>query len=97
MLPGSADVLDTYAWALFKTGRVDEAIEQLQLAISLPRPKAVYHYHLGQALAQAERYDEAMAQYRLGLRFAVNDTAMERQLQEAAASISSKTSTENAQ
>lgn len=97
MMPGNPDVLDTYAWALLKTGRTNEAIEQLQLAIALPRTKGVYHYHLGYAYEAAERYDEALNQYRMGLSLVGNDTSVEKLLLEAADRVSARMSTENGQ
>lgn len=60
-----ASVADTLGFIYFKKGLLDPAIQQLRYAIELagrsPRPD--FHYHLGLALAAANRPDEASAAF----------------------------------
>lgn len=58
LLPGNAQILDSMGWVLFRQGRIDAAIEQLEKAWAL-QPEAEIGAHLGEALWQAGRFDEA--------------------------------------
>lgn len=58
-----ASVLDTYGWALYRNGRIDEARQVLERAVAAsgddPRSQAEILYHLGVVLIRMERLDEA--------------------------------------
>lgn len=58
-----ASVLDTYGWALFHNGRIDEARQMLERAVAAsgddPRSQAEILYHLGVVHARMQRFDEA--------------------------------------
>jgi len=58
-----ASVLDTYGWALYRNGRIDEARQVLERAVAAsgddPRGQAEILYHLGVVLIRMERVDEA--------------------------------------
>lgn len=58
-----ASVLDTYGWALFHNGRLDEARAMLERAVAAsgddPESQAEILYHLGVVHARMQRYDEA--------------------------------------
>jgi putative PEP-CTERM system TPR-repeat lipoprotein len=58
-LPDAPAVADTYGWALYKAGKVDQAVEVLEKAVKgLPdNPEVLYHY--AAALAKVGRKDEA--------------------------------------
>jgi tetratricopeptide (TPR) repeat protein len=65
--PTSADILDTYGWALAKTGSYDQAekilVRALQLSTS-PTSAAYIRYHQGWVCEQAHRPEEAARYYR---------------------------------
>lgn len=55
---------DTYGWIAFRRGELDVALEYLEpAAAALPNDPLV-QFHLGMALARADRHDEAIAQLR---------------------------------
>ena len=59
-----AAVLDTYGWALFHNGHLEEAREMLERAVAAlgdddPESQAEVLYHLGVVHARMERFDEA--------------------------------------
>lgn len=58
-----ASVLDTYGWALFHNGRVDEARQMLERAVAAsgddPESQAEILYHLGVVHVHMQRFDEA--------------------------------------
>lgn len=57
--PESAAIIDSFGWVLFKRGRFDEALEQLEIAYErFPDPEVAAH--LIEVLAVLERRDEAM-------------------------------------
>ena len=51
----------------FKKGRIDEAIEQYQIALRLDPDSAISHYNLGLAFSSKGRTDEAIEQYERAL------------------------------
>ncbi|MFB3909290.1 MAG: tetratricopeptide repeat protein [Candidatus Eisenbacteria bacterium] len=56
--PGNAAYLDSYGWALFRLGRIGEAIEQLQRASQLDPREAEIRIHLARALHAGDRAEE---------------------------------------
>ncbi len=65
--PDNADILDTYGWALAKTGSYAEAQRQLLRAVqqsTAPASTALARYHLGWAYEQSKQFDEALRHYR---------------------------------
>lgn len=65
--PNNGDVLDTYGWALAKTGAYAEAEKQLTRAVQLsaaPSSAAVARYHLGWVCEQTKRPEDAARHYR---------------------------------
>ena len=59
LAPDNASITDSLGWALFKRGRVDEAIDVLQQAALADPAQAEIHEHLGDALYSAGRRFEA--------------------------------------
>ena len=55
---------DTYGWIAFRRGENEEALEHLEPAAAGLVRDPLVQYHFGKALAAAERYDEALNQYR---------------------------------
>ncbi len=61
--PYDANILDSYAWALFKNGFYHEAVENLEKALSLSPLDPFIHDHLGDAYWKAGRPTEARYQW----------------------------------
>ena len=59
LAPDNASITDSLGWALFKRGRIDEAIEVLQKAAVGDPGQAEIQEHLGDALYTAGRHFEA--------------------------------------
>jgi len=59
LAPDDASITDSLGWALYKRGRLDEAIEVLQRAAGGDPSQAEIHEHLGDALYAAGRRFEA--------------------------------------
>ncbi|MFP3936693.1 MAG: tetratricopeptide repeat protein [Phycisphaerae bacterium] len=76
-LPDNAAVLDTYGWALFKTGRTDEAERQLVQAVQLGQSAVTVRYHLGAVYEQKGRNRDALRQYRRAYEMVRNDESHE--------------------
>src|SRR4030095_2131835 len=57
--PDDASITDSLGWALFKRGRLNEAIETLTRAAAAAPSQAEIHEHLGDALFTAGRRIEA--------------------------------------
>nr|WP_294851563.1 tetratricopeptide repeat protein [uncultured Sphingomonas sp.] len=57
--PDDASITDSLGWALFKTGRTQEAITTLRKAAAADAAEAEIHEHLGDALYSAGRRIEA--------------------------------------
>jgi Flp pilus assembly protein TadD len=59
LAPDDASITDSLGWALFKRGRIDEAIDVLQKAAAGDPAQADIQEHLGDALYTAGRRFEA--------------------------------------
>lgn len=70
MTPNNPEILDTYGWALAKSGDYVQAEKQLSRALQLssgPAALALVRYHLGWSCEKAGRPEEAARHYRQGL------------------------------
>lgn len=67
LLPDDASITDSLGWALFKRGRLPEAIETLRKAAAGDPAQAEIHEHLGDALYTAGRRIEARFAWRAAL------------------------------
>jgi len=65
--PRSAVAHEYYGYALYSQGRLDEAIEQYRIALSLNPQRVDSHINLGVAYALKGWTDQAIAQYKSGL------------------------------
>ncbi|MBN1441276.1 MAG: hypothetical protein JXA90_01140 [Planctomycetes bacterium] len=61
--PGQAPFLDTYAWALFRSGRLKEAEQELR-EILKEEDAPVYRYHLAEILFRLGEYRDAEVEVR---------------------------------
>jgi len=64
---GVAVYRDALGLVLLEMGRPDLAIEHLQRAVEIDPKYADAHFHLGTALAEARRWEDAVASYRQAL------------------------------
>lgn len=65
--PGDGYILDSMAWVLFKTGKVDEALTNLQQAAEKVKTDPIVAEHLGDVLLEKNRKEEALEAYRRSL------------------------------
>lgn len=61
--PDDGFIIDSLGWALFKQGRFDEAVNQLERAIQLEPADPVINEHLGDAYWRVGRHIEARFQW----------------------------------
>jgi tetratricopeptide (TPR) repeat protein len=73
LAPDDASITDSLGWALFKRGRVDEAIDVLQKAAVTDPAQAEIQEHLGDALYSAGRKFEARFAWQAALGTADED------------------------
>ena len=71
--PNDGSIVDSLGWALYRTGRVEEAVTVLERAVELRSEDAVINDHLGDALWMAGRRTEARFQWRRALRTAEDE------------------------
>jgi len=74
LMPQDPNVLDTYGWLMAKLRKYPEAKKYLLRAIERAPEKASYRHHLGWVLEQSKQTDEAMKQYRTGLKLIGDNT-----------------------
>jgi Flp pilus assembly protein TadD len=65
--PDDASITDSLGWALFKRGRLPEAVEMLTRAATGDPGQAEIHEHLGDALYTSGRRIEARFSWRAAL------------------------------
>jgi tetratricopeptide (TPR) repeat protein len=58
MRPGNADTLDTYGWALYRAGRVPDAVRPLEQALEANPSIYCIHYHLAMVYLDLGRRDD---------------------------------------
>jgi len=61
------EAIDTYAWALFKTGKLNEAAQTICKALRLNSTNALIHYHAGVINSSIGKNDEAVKNLELSL------------------------------
>lgn len=90
VVPGNANVMDTYGWTLALAEKPAEAERVLLQVLSLG-DQPIYHYHLGYVLESGKRWSEASRQYDLGIKLLDQspDQAAQKLLQEARQRVSS--------
>jgi tetratricopeptide (TPR) repeat protein len=62
--PDNVAYRDSFGWALYRRGRISEAIQELEKAVAGEDPDGVILDHLGDAYLQAERKADAVATWR---------------------------------
>ncbi len=66
--PANIDAIDTYAWALFKNGKLNEASETISKALNFNSSNALIHYHAGVINLSIGKNDEAVKNLELSLK-----------------------------
>lgn len=66
--PGNGAYLDSLGWVYFRMGRLDEAEEQLKLALAKVSRDPTVHDHLGEVYFQQGRLKDAIAQWEMSLK-----------------------------
>ena len=69
MRPTNIDALDTYAWALYKSGSASDAVSYIEQALRMKTVNPNLHYHAGMIYAKAGNNEKAASQ----LKFALNE------------------------
>ncbi|MFI5264012.1 MAG: tetratricopeptide repeat protein [Candidatus Kapaibacterium sp.] len=69
MRPSNIDALDTYAWALYKSGSANDAIPYMEQALRMKTINPNLHYHAGMIYAKAGNTENAARE----LKFALNE------------------------
>jgi putative PEP-CTERM system TPR-repeat lipoprotein len=59
LAPSRAEIVDTYGWVLFQSGRRDEGLAALQQALIIAPRNAEIALHVAEALIEMQRADEA--------------------------------------
>ncbi len=75
MRPSHPDTLDTYGWALYRAGRVTDAVAPLEQALSEKPDIYCVHYHLG--MAYLALGDTSRAVHQLGLQIELKPATRE--------------------
>jgi tetratricopeptide (TPR) repeat protein len=65
--PDNGAYLDSYGWALYRLGRLDEAESEIRKALQSLQSDPTIHDHLGDILAALGRRDEAVTHWRKAL------------------------------
>jgi tetratricopeptide (TPR) repeat protein len=65
--PNSGHIIDSLGWVLFKKGKYDKAVAELERAHHLMPEDGTVGEHLGDAYSQQKRYREALRIYRRAL------------------------------
>ncbi|MDQ3144048.1 MAG: tetratricopeptide repeat protein, partial [Pseudomonadota bacterium] len=73
--PDDASITDSLGWALYKRGRLPEAIDTLRRAAAADPAQAEIHEHLGDALYRAGRRYEARFAWQAALLHAEDDSS----------------------
>lgn len=71
--PDNGYVKDSWGWHLFVRGRVDEAVVELEKAVSLSPNEATILEHLADAYLRSNFPEKALARYRDAVKYASNE------------------------
>jgi Flp pilus assembly protein TadD len=71
--PDSGYIVDSLAWALYRLGRVDEALPHMERAVELLPTDPILNDHLGDIYWAVGRHREARFQWRRALSFGPHD------------------------
>jgi tetratricopeptide (TPR) repeat protein len=77
--PHNGYYVDSLAWALFKVGRIDEALDMMQRAVKLVSDDPVIYEHLGEIFLLQEEHEKSREAWMHSLRLdATNDALKQR-------------------
>lgn len=80
--PQNGYYVDSLAWALYKLGRVDEALEAMQRAASLVSDDPVIYEHLGEIFLSREERDKARAAWLHSLQLDSTNESLKKRFRE---------------
>ena len=75
--PNSGAIVDSLGWGLFRTGRYEDAVTQMERAVELMPIDPILNDHLGDTYWAVGRKREAEFQWRRSLSFITDDTDLE--------------------
>lgn len=78
--PDNGAYLDSYGWALFRLGRLNEAESEIRKALASLQSDPTIHDHLGDILAAQGRRDEALTHWRKALELEPESTSIKEKL-----------------
>lgn len=81
--PHNGYYVDSLAWALYKLGRIDEALETIQRAVSLVSDDPVIYEHLGEIFLRREERDKARAAWLHSLQLDSTNEALKKRFRDA--------------
>jgi len=67
MRPENIDALDTYAWALYRSGAANEAAKYIEQALRMKSINPNLHYHAGMIYAKAGNNEKAASELKFAL------------------------------
>ncbi len=76
-------LLDSYAWSLFKSNQIDDALATLKKVIETAPNVPVFHYHLGEVYAKKGDKELAKNEIKLALKLADKTAFVEKEKAEA--------------
>lgn len=65
--PGNIEVIDTYSWALYKNGKVNEALKMIEKVFYTNSKNPLYFYHAGVIFKAADKNEQAAAYFESAL------------------------------
>jgi tetratricopeptide (TPR) repeat protein len=65
--PANIDALDTYAWALYKSGSANDAVPYMEQALRMKTINPNLHYHAGMIYAKAGNNEKAASELKFAL------------------------------
>jgi Tfp pilus assembly protein PilF len=79
---GNSTYLDTYAWVLYKRGKLQEAAKIMEAAISSGKNvDAVMYEHLGYILKKQKNCDEAIKNWNIAIKMDVTKTELLKEIE----------------
>ena len=72
MRPGNIDVLDAYAWALFKAGKVEAALQFVEPALRLNTRRPSLYYHAGMIYTENGQIEKGKGYLQKAIQFSAS-------------------------
>lgn len=95
--PNNGFIKDSWGWYLFVRGRLEEAVLELEMAVSLNPHESTILEHLADAYLHSNRFDKALVRYKDAVKYADSEEAkkkLENKVNDLQTSLAQKNSTE---